>query len=223
MKHAIVWLGCLASLTVLVGCGLATDGSSGDSVQSSSAALGAETTSSTITAVSCESAAFLLSVDATFPSSVSPGEMFSFDLAFHLFPPGSAPFGGVFAGSATAHVDRATPSDPTLPFETFAFAQGERLPNFGAGTATVTASSTVGSPVEVHVTNFDYTLVPSDTTHNALDAHCTADAATALVATIPIVNEAASKDDCKGGGYRAYTDESGNAFKNQGQCETYVK
>ena len=32
-----------------------------------------------------------------------------------------------------------------------------------------------------------------------------------------------SKDQCKHGGYKNFTDANGQAFKNQGQCEKFVK
>jgi hypothetical protein len=38
-----------------------------------------------------------------------------------------------------------------------------------------------------------------------------------------LVNTPTSSDDCKNGGYKNLTDTNGNAFKNQGQCVSYVQ
>jgi hypothetical protein len=39
----------------------------------------------------------------------------------------------------------------------------------------------------------------------------------------PIVNTPTTKNDCKDGDYKDFTDDKGNTFKNQGQCVSFVE
>ena len=223
MKQRFLCFGCLTVVTVAIGCGDVTEGLPQGDVGASSAALGGVVTTTAISVVTCsEVSAIMFSVDTTAPGSVSPGETFSIGVTFHMLPAVAPPYGGTFDGSATLGLTRASPSTTTLPFDAFHFSAGTPLTNFGASSSTVTASSALGHPIEVRLSNFDYTISPDTTTFNPVDAHCVADPTRDLLVTIPIVLEPASKDDCKQGGYKCHTDDQGRVFKNQGQCINYV-
>lgn len=223
MKRPLSRFCCLTVVTVAIGCGEVTEGLPAGDVGVSSAALGAVTTTTATSVVTCSSvSAIMFSVDTTAPSSVSPGETFSIGVTFHMIPPVAPPYSGEFAGSATLSLTSTAPGTATLPFETVQFPKGTPLTNFGASSATITAASSVGQPIQIRLSNFDYTISPDDA-HTPVDAHCLADPTRDLLVTIPVVQEPNSQGDCKGGGYKCHTDDQGRVFKNQGQCIKYVQ
>jgi len=224
MKHTMRWIESLASAVLVTACAVPSDGANAESVGEINSELVAPITTTAFTEVVCsESSAIAFSVDVTLPSSVKPGATFPVSLVFHLAPPIIAPYSGNFDGGATFLATHATPADPALAFDAFHFAAGVAVPNFGSGSITLTAAHKVGHPVEVRLDDFDYTLVPDDTTRPPLVAHCVAPASsTGAIATIPIVNLPKTKEDCKRDGYKTRTDETGAVFKNQGACIQYL-
>jgi hypothetical protein len=97
----------------------------------------------------------------------------------------------------------------------------------GSGTR-LWAPAAVGSPITLDAGNFSYRIVPDDPIHNTFVNDCQAVAEPAVLepptlAVIPIVRIPTSKDDCKHGGWRSFTDDEGTPFRNQGECIRFVQ
>lgn len=223
MKHAIAVAGVLTTWVVVSGCGSPAEGADEEQTGTVTAALGSTVTTTAQTGVVCnESTAFYLFADATYPSTVAPGESFPFSVAFRLAVPQRA-FGLTFVGSATLGATAATPTAPVVSFSPIHFDDNQLASDFGAGAGTLTAASVVGAPVVVRLDKFDYTITPDVPSNPHVNAHCSAPPSFPNpIFTVPIVRVPLSKDECKSGGYLTHTDDAGLPFKNQGACIKYV-
>jgi hypothetical protein len=210
----------VAGALLISGCGARAEGDASE-VGESSAALGADVTETVpVTYVCSPSQAFRLVFEVTHPATVAPAAVFPITLdVVNFFPPTVAPQSGNWTSSQEVVAGAASPVSQSVDFGTFHFAAGQILANLGSATATLTAAS-AGGPVVVDAGAFDYNV--------AWDAgggfvnQCEPPEGEPPLATIPIVNEPKTKDDCKNGGWQTHTDAAGNPFKNQGRCVSYV-
>lgn len=204
-------------------CGAPSEGGeAGDesAVAKTSAALESEqTTNSQIVFVCSASTAFYLIFEVVHPAAVEPSESFPVTVnVVNLIPPTVAPFGGTFSSSQELLATSAAPSSQSLTLGSFQFAAGQILSNIGSASAPLTATDQVGTPIVLDAGAFDYTITP-DSGAPPIVGHCVPpEDQPSTLASIPVVRTPATKDDCKGGGWRTHTDEAGDGFKNEGLC-----
>lgn len=178
------------------------------------------TSSSIVVAVCSEVQSISTAWDATLPAFVAPGETFDVAWTVRLMPPILTPYAGVFDGQATLAVANATPSAPTVALAA-TFGANSVVSQIGSSTLTFTAPHCVGAPVQIRLSQIDYTIMFQGRPN--LEAHCAPPAESpSVVATIPVVDEPETAADCKNGGYGKHTDLAGATFKSQGACIKYV-
>jgi hypothetical protein len=220
------FLAVLGSLTI-AGCGAPSAG--GEvldelDVGKTSAALESEQTTNTPVVFVCSaSTAFYLIFEVVHPTTVAPSDVFPVTIDItNLIPPTVAPFSGTFSSSQELLAMSATPASQSLSMGSFHFETGQILGNIGSATATLTATDEVGAPVVLDAGAFDY-VITADSGSPQINGHCVPPLdQPSTLATIPIVRTPATKNDCKAGGWKARTDEAGNAFENEGRCIAYA-
>jgi hypothetical protein len=222
------------SIAILAaGCGASNDAAEAqfedeDVESSSSGVTGTVTTTTRVVLICIASSSFEVFLDTETPAAVDPSASFQVTVRVRDFFPSPTPFAGTLTATQHLLASNATPASSSIALPVLHFPAGQPILDLGTGTATLTAPAAVGSPITLDAGNFSYRIVPDDPIHNTFANDCEAvgDPAAPVpptLAVIPVVRIPTSKDDCKHGGWRSFTDDEGTPFRNQGECIRFVQ
>jgi hypothetical protein len=165
-----------------------------------------------------------ITLRSSLPDRVQQGTTFVFDVTARDFFKIAAPYSGTITLHERFSVSAgATPSgDFVLSNGPHHFDTGDIESGLGTLHVEFTASGAVGSMIELSFHEFSYRITPDSGT--SFTSNCVVDAPFSPVIGRTIITAplARTTADCANGGWQRVTDDQGRAFKNHGQCVSFV-